>query len=670
MKRTEVALFVNGKPTRGIIEQLEISDIIKTHDSNSYWDSNSASQIIASGDSNTHIMIPGTLGITGNTWVKGTLETQDLVLGTTTAGGKVRPAVPGDEIIFTNADHGSADWLTLSQDELGFLINGQPNLTINATTFAVNATNTDQDFVVKTDAGEFSIENDAEFDLLALAANGGTSIGGAASRWPTINGMRTSAAIKTLQVNGITTIYSGGTTNPLSPTALEVVGDVQVKSNLGVTGHTVITGTIGIGTVDAAGAGYTGDKILVSDGGEVQYLTAAELSNDLTIESYWASHNASQIIASGDSTTHTMIPGTLGVTGNTWVSGKLGVGMGTATPTEPIEVKDYIKFNTTRGNTFYGNLSGQYAADNASTQFNTGVGKWALGSFDTYGELDGAMYNVAVGGLSQAYRTTGDYNTSVGQASMQSHTSSSWNTSVGYQAGAGVVFEEVGGNNYNTYIGANSGWYQTNQSGQDTYNTAVGYGSMYTSVGFYTTAIGALSQGYAFAPAGCNACTSVGYKTLYNSGTGGAGAEYNIAIGYQAGDNITLGAHNICIGNNADPPSATADYQMNIGGIIHGQDAYSDSAISQIGIGTTAPKTKLDVHHNPTNLADNTGGGEVVTFGTASGALTAGKLYYLNTSGVWTLTQSNASSSNGNSQLLGIALGTAVSNGILLRGFF
>ena len=83
-----------------------------------------------------------------------------------------------------------------------------------------------------------------------------------------------------------------------------------------------------------------------------------------------------------------------------------------------------------------------------------------------------------------------------------------------------------------------------------------------------------------------------------------------------------------------------------------------------------APKTKLDVQHNPTSLSNNTGGGESVTFGTASGSLTQGKLYYLNTSGVWTLTQANASSSNGSNQLLGIALGTAVSDGLLIRGFF
>ena len=56
-----------------------------------------------------------------------------------------------------------------------------------------------------------------------------------------------------------------------------------------------------------------------------------------------------------------------------------------------------------------------------------------------------------------------------------------------------------------------------------------------------------------------------------------------------------------------------------------------------VGIGTETPLIVLDVHHNPTNLADNTGGGEVVTFGTEDGTdtLAAGRLVYLNTSGVW-----------------------------------
>jgi len=88
----------------------------------------------------------------------------------------------------------------------------------------------------------------------------------------------------------------------------------------------------------------------------------------------------------------------------------------------------------------------------------------------------------------------------------------------------------------------------------------------------------------------------------------------------------------------------------------------------EIGVGTTAPKTALDMHHNPTGLSNDTGGGEVVTFGGGS-SLTAGKIYYLNSSGTWTEADADAiATSNG---LLAIALGTTPgTHGMLLRGFF
>lgn len=94
---------------------------------------------------------------------------------------------------------------------------------------------------------------------------------------------------------------------------------------------------------------------------------------------------------------------------------------------------------------------------------------------------------------------------------------------------------------------------------------------------------------------------------------------------------------------------------------------FVEGSTDKVGIDTSSPKTSLDVHHNPTSLANDTGGGEVVTFGT--GTLTAGKLYFLNSSGVWTETDADAiSTSDG---LLGIALGSSPSSdGVLLRGFF
>jgi hypothetical protein len=72
---------------------------------------------------------------------------------------------------------------------------------------------------------------------------------------------------------------------------------------------------------------------------------------------------------------------------------------------------------------------------------------------------------------------------------------------------------------------------------------------------------------------------------------------------------------------------------------------------------------------DPTSLSDNTGGGDVVTFGSNGGnSFTAGKVYYLNSNGTWTATDADAiATSDG---LLGIALGAAPADGILLRGFF
>ena len=88
-----------------------------------------------------------------------------------------------------------------------------------------------------------------------------------------------------------------------------------------------------------------------------------------------------------------------------------------------------------------------------------------------------------------------------------------------------------------------------------------------------------------------------------------------------------------------------------------------------VGIQVQIPLTALDVHHDPTGLATDTGGGEVVTFGSNTSGMVAGKLYYLNASGAWALTDAD-STGTGASQLLGIALGAATSNGVLLRGFF
>ena len=99
-----------------------------------------------------------------------------------------------------------------------------------------------------------------------------------------------------------------------------------------------------------------------------------------------------------------------------------------------------------------------------------------------------------------------------------------------------------------------------------------------------------------------------------------------------------------------------------------------DASANAVGVGVSGPTQKLDVRgaiqniHNPnTHLSTDGAYGDVVTFGTSSGALTAGRVYYLNSSLVWTLTDANAAASA--TGMIAIALGTAVSNGMLVRGY-
>jgi len=137
--------------------------------------------------------------------------------------------------------------------------------------------------------------------------------------------------------------------------------------------------------------------------------------------------------------------------------------------------------------------------------------------------------------------------------------------------------------------------------------------------------------------------------------------------------------------NRVGVNSASPGYTLDVTGDIRVTDdlfvddfASLDSA--RVGATQTDPGTgNLYVEGNvqvdgklsfkqPASIGNNSGSGEVAYFGT--GTLTTGKLYYLNTSGVWTETNADDTTAGG-SQLLGIALGSSPSsNGVLLRGFF
>ena len=119
-------------------------------------------------------------------------------------------------------------------------------------------------------------------------------------------------------------------------------------------------------------------------------------------------------------------------------------------------------------------------------------------------------------------------------------------------------------------------------------NTAIGYGALRSNTtGHSNTAIG-VNALYANTTGDYN--TAIGRDALYGV-TEGIG---NIALGYQAGNLITTGNYNIIIGYDIDPPAATTNNYVNIGGILKGMNI-ANGATAQLGFYGAEPINKPSV---------------------------------------------------------------------------
>tara|TARA_R110002020_G_scaffold158864_15_gene342377 strand:+ start:1692 stop:2906 length:1215 start_codon:yes stop_codon:yes gene_type:complete len=231
--------------------------------------------------------------------------------------------------------------------------------------------------------------------------------------------------------------------------------------------------------------------------------------------------------------------------------------------------------------------------------------------------------------------------------------------------------------NKEVYLGFESGKNRINNQ-NSTYNVGVGAESL--------GSVGILNAG--------NNNTGVGGRTLQDVTQG----DNNLAAGYLAGTNITTGGNNVLIGTQAGKDLtthsgnvfigygqgyiSTEENTLRIGNQI--QDAagttrpliqgnFATSAMTTngyLGVNTTEPKTELSVVYNTvTSLANDTGGGDIVTFGATGADYAAGYLHILRAGAAgWMKADADALSEQGS--LLGLALGAAPTNGILLRGFF
>jgi hypothetical protein len=190
---------------------------------------------------------------------------------------------------------------------------------------------------------------------------------------------------------------------------------------------------------------------------------------------------------------------------------------------------------TGQTNTAIGASAGYYIKGNS----NTAVGYASL--FGSASPASTGFENVAVGYFAGNKTTSGQRNVSVGSSAGRSITSGNRNVSIGYRAGYNIT-----GSSNNVAVGT----YAIEDSDSAS-NTAVGYSAMRNvgPGGNDNTAIGFRAL------EGSNANKLIG---LYNVSIGGnsmqvveSGATRNTAIGYFAGQSITDGTNNVCLGIQA-----------------------------------------------------------------------------------------------------------------------
>jgi hypothetical protein len=197
----------------------------------------------------------------------------------------------------------------------------------------------------------------------------------------------------------------------------------------------------------------------------------------------------------------------------------------------------------------------------------TGTASFAFGYNAAYSMQNGIVTAIGERALELA---TGNANTSVGSASLQNIGAGANNTAVGYQAG----FRFNAGASQNTVIGMQAVGSGSGAAGMD--NAIFGYQAQFTG-------------------AGGSYNTSIGAGAAYGLTTG----SYNTILGMYAGQNTAItSTGSLIIGAYQSPLSASANYQLVIGGSNSGNSRWLISDLSSTHRRWTINGTSSDVSAN------------------------------------------------------------------------
>lgn len=262
------------------------------------------------------------------------------------------------------------------------------------------------------------------------------------------------------------------------------------------------------------------------------------------------------------------------------------------------------------------NISGTGTANifNAATQFNIGGNRIlsSPGSFNIFVGKDAGQNtnngeNVFVGGEAGYANTSGDGNVYIGHFAGHQNSTGFSNTFVGTLAGFSTTVEG------NTFIGYFAG--SSNTTGN--FNAFMGYKAGDQN----TTGIANTFFGYQAGDNTTTGCCNAffGQRTGHLNTTG----VRNVFLGLAAGDTNTTGSSNTIIGDVADLGSAALTNASAIGanalvsssnslvlGSINGINGATSN--TNVGIGTTAPLSALQIQDGGSNAAHVRIGGNVI----------------------------------------------------------
>ena len=312
-------------------------------------------------------------------------------------------------------------------------------------------------------------------------------------------------------------------------------------------------------------------------------------------------------------------------TNSLYINGLGNVGIGTASPSQKLDVAGKIALNDGGNSVFLGEGAG--LNDEGTDNKNVGIGMYSL-----YYNITGSQ-NTANGYQSLYANTTGSYNTANGMHSLYLNTTGSDNTANGYRS---LRNNTIG--SYNIANGMRSLYY--NITGNN--NTANGYGSLFSSGKTLTAGSFITGVSYTIISTGDTDFTAIGSAnntegTVFTAtgagtgtGTASANANNNLGFGYQAGklftgsNELTAPSKSIFLGSDTMALEDGGTNEIVIGNdavglgsntVVLGNDSVVTTALKgNVGIGTDSPTARL---HLPAGTA---------TANTAPQKFTAGTL--------------------------------------------